>query len=147
MNEVDNTVVQNDIITAAVRGVQYNGQVVGGNTGGLVQRNLISSLTADPNGSYGVLAFNASYASVVDNTMAGLDIGIFEQYFYYANGGLNPNNVISGNVITAAQLGYGTNQRPAPLPPRPPSRTTSTTLVRAAWASSSTTSISRAASR
>ena len=60
-----------------------------------------------------MLAFDASYASVMNNKMSGLDIGIFEQYFYYANGGGNPNNVISGNDITAAELGYGTNKRSA----------------------------------
>ena len=79
----------------------------------LVEQNLIQNLTADVNGSYGVLAFDASYASVMNNKMTGLDVGIFEQSFYYANGGLNPANVISGNDITAAALGYGTNERSA----------------------------------
>ena len=110
VNEVDDAVVKNNVIMAAVRGLQCDGQVVGGNTGALVEQNLIQNLTADVNGSYGVLAFDASYASVMNNKMTGLDVGIFEQSFYYANGGLNPANDISGNDITAAELGYGTNE-------------------------------------
>ncbi len=110
VNEVDDAVVRNNIITAAVRGVQYNGSA-GGNSGGLVEQNLIENLTADANGSYGVLAFDASYAAVMNNDMTGLDVGIFEQYFYQPNGGGNAANVISGNDISAAVLGYGTNER------------------------------------
>jgi VCBS repeat-containing protein len=111
VNEVDGAHVVNNIITGAVRGVQYNG-AAGGNSGGLVQFNKIQSLTASGDGSYGVVAFDSSYASVKDNTMTGLDVGIFEQYFYQPNAG-NAANVISGNVITAALLGYGTNERSA----------------------------------
>lgn len=113
VNEVDNAIVKNNVIMSAVRGLQYDGRVVGGNTGGLVEQNLIQNLTADVDGSYGVLAFDSSYASVTSNRMTGLDVGIFEQSFYYANGNLNPANVISGNDITAADLGYGTNERSA----------------------------------
>jgi hypothetical protein len=110
-NEVDNGVVQNNIITGAVRGVQSNGDLSFGNTGGLVTQNLIHDLTADPNDSYGVLAFDASYVSVTNNVMTGLDVGMFEQYYYEPNGLGNANNVISGNVVTANVLGYGTNER------------------------------------
>ena len=35
MNEVDDAVVKNNVIMAAVRGLQYDGQVVGGNAGGV----------------------------------------------------------------------------------------------------------------
>ncbi len=111
VNEVDGVHVVNNIVTGAVRGVQYNGATAG-NTGGLVEKNKIENLTVDASGSYGVLAFDASYASVMNNTMNGLDVGIFEQYFYQPNAG-NAANVISGNVITAALLGYGTNERSA----------------------------------
>ncbi|MFO0789325.1 MAG: right-handed parallel beta-helix repeat-containing protein [Pirellulales bacterium] len=111
VNEVNGAVIQNNIITAAVRGVQYNGAAAG-NSGGVVSRNLIENMTTGAGDSYGVLAFDSSYASVTNNEMTGLDVGIFEQYFYQPNAG-DVHNTISGNVITAALLGYGTNERSA----------------------------------
>src|SRR4029079_19455241 len=64
VNEVNDVTVQNNVITGAVRGIQYNGNVSTGNTGGVVQHNLIQNLTINPNGSYGELAFNSSYVAV-----------------------------------------------------------------------------------
>jgi nitrous oxidase accessory protein NosD len=111
VNGVDNVAVENNIITAAVRGVQYNGAAAG-NTGGVVSQNLIEDLTTGGPESYGVLAFDASYVSVTDNEITA-DVGVFEQYFYQPNGVGNSPNVISGNVINASLVGYGTNERAA----------------------------------
>ncbi|MBA3483206.1 MAG: hypothetical protein H0T51_15465, partial [Pirellulales bacterium] len=108
VNGVDFATVQNNIITGAVRGVQYNGAPTS-NTGGLVTQNLVEDLTTGGPETYGVLAFDASYASVTNNVITS-DVGAFEQYFYEPNAG-NVANVISGNQFNAAQLGYGTNER------------------------------------
>jgi hypothetical protein len=110
VNGVDSAVIRNNIISGSERGVQYNGAAAG-NTGGVVSQNQIENLVGVE--TYGVLAFDSSYVSVTDNDMTGLDVGIFEQYFYQPNGGLNPDNVISGNDVTADLLGYGTNERGA----------------------------------
>ena len=112
INEVDGVVIRNNIVSGAERGVQYNGSLAG-NTGGLVEFNRFEALDNTNSYSQGVVAFDASYASVMNNDMTGLDVGIFEQYFYQPNGGGNTTNVISGNNITAALLGYGTNERSA----------------------------------
>ncbi len=58
-----------------------------------------------------MLTFDSSYVSVQNNTMTGLDVGVFEQYMYLPNGLTNAANVVSGNSITATLLGYGTNER------------------------------------
>ncbi|MGN6133459.1 MAG: hypothetical protein ACTHOU_03120, partial [Aureliella sp.] len=111
--EVDGAVVEDNIIAGAERGVQYSGGAAG-NSGGLVTNNWIKDLvvTGKWGGeSYGVVSFDSSYAAVVDNKMAGLDVGVFEQYFYQPNGVSNDANTISGNDITAKLLGYGTNER------------------------------------
>jgi parallel beta-helix repeat protein len=107
-NEVNNLVITNNILSGMDRAAQYNGSITG-NTGGVFTGNLVQNLTGSE--SYGVLAFDSAYVSVTSNVMTGLDVGVFEQYFYQANGIGNGNNVISGNDITADILGYGTNER------------------------------------
>jgi hypothetical protein len=113
VNEVDNVSVTDNIITGSERGVQYNGGA-SGNSGGVVDSNFITGqvLTGSwGTETYGVVAFDSSYASVTHNIMTDLDVGVFEQYFYQPNGAGNDNNVISNNSITASLLGYGTNER------------------------------------
>ncbi len=110
VNEVDDVVIENNIITQVIRAAQYNGVVGVGNTGGLVRNNKIESLSGTSE-TYGVVAFDASYVSVVGNVMNGLDVGIFEQYMYQPNGASNASNLVENNTITASLLGYGTNER------------------------------------
>jgi nitrous oxidase accessory protein NosD len=109
--DVNNVEVSNNIITQAIYGAWYGSSAnTVGRTGGLVQDNLFQNL-ATASQSIGVIGFTSNYVSVVDNEMTGLDVGIFEQYMYEPNGAGNADNVISGNTITAVQLGYGMNER------------------------------------
>jgi len=110
VNEVNDVAVRNNIVTKSLYAIEYDGNVLTGNTGGVVDKNLIQALSTSDT-SYGVLAFNAAYVATTDNVMTGLDVGMFEQYYYQPNGLGNPANSVSGNVISAALLGYGTNER------------------------------------
>lgn len=107
----DNTTIRNNIISGVTYAAFFDSAAASVTTGGVVDKNLIQALTGAQ--TFGVLSFNASYVSVTDNDMTGVDVGVYEQYFYQPNGGLNANNVVSGNEITAAVLGYGTNERSA----------------------------------
>lgn len=113
VNGVNDVEIRNNIIAAIEgRAIQYNGAALG-NTGGVVEDNLITDLVSGGalGLTYGVVAFDASYVAVKNNVMTGLDVGVYEQYFYQPNGIGNAANEISGNNITAAVLGYGTNER------------------------------------
>lgn len=113
VNGFDDVTISSNIIQSIEgRAIQYNGGATG-NVGGVVSGNWIQNLSAGFGETYGVLAFDASYVSVTNNKMTGVDVGVFEQYFYQPNGVGNAANTISGNDITATLLGYGTNERAA----------------------------------